>query len=350
MAVSFPYSTLNVAFTLDDTNLINVSTLLDDTYFTIKLEIDYYAFYSEELQSKELNYKIPLFNKQATFNAGRKIHRILENIKTLNSQEIQYRLATVKFSITELNYVDDTTVDAVYYPNILFAAGVKPYVNNNTALLDINNFAARVTPNAFKNISFLIPAGDRTRVILKNGNLVDETTEYIEGTYNVRTYRYNFSEFNPVPGDVFKVGIKNTTAFKSVFIFPEQNLSNTILFIDEFKLINSIECTGGFSTPTKYKQITHKYKRNFVEIIEVIETTKENSFLINTGWVLKTDNITIDSLLRSKKAWLFLSATEAIELVPVAEKLVNVDSENDLYQYNLEFKINRTSDAQNYTF
>lgn len=349
--IVLPYSTLNFAYTLDDTKMLQFSTENDDTYFTVKMVVKSYSFYEGIETVKTLDYKIPLYNKEAEFNVGRIIHRVMDTISDLNSQELQYKTTVVGFTIYERNVADNLAVGSAFIQsNLNFIAGIKPFIYNEHALLDSNNFASRITPNGFKHISFCIPAGERTIMVLKNNVTVKETSQTISGGENVRTFKYDFKEFNAAPGDVFEVAIKNTTIAKTVVIFPEQRHSKVILFEDEFKLVNSIECTGGYSTPTEYTQITHSYKRNLVEVLEIIETTKVNSLIINTGWLLKTDNITIDSLFRSKKAWLFLTENETIELVPVAKKLTNIDSDNDLYQYDLEFKINRTYDAQNYTF
>ena len=348
--ITIPYSTAEYSYTLDDSKKLLFSTENVDTYFFVRIVIKYYPFYENVQQTKILERKVPLFNKAAEYNVGRIIHRVMSNITELNSAELQYKTAMVGFVITEKKIEDDSDLgSSLIQSNFSFIAGILPIVDAKNALLDINNYASRITPNGFKNISFMLPAGDTTLVVYKNNELVEETDFYVTPLENVRTFKYNFSIFNPVPGDVFKVGVKDTTIFKTVYIFPEQTHSNVLLFIDEFKLLQSIECTGEFSLPTSYTQITHKYKRNLVEIIEVIETTKVNSLLINTGWILKTDNSTIDSLMRSKKAWLFVNDNEAIEMVPASKKMVNIDSEEDLYQYNIEFKINRASDAQNYT-
>jgi hypothetical protein len=222
-------------------------------------------------------------------------------------------------------------------------------LSGNTALLNINTNASRITPSGFVNVSFLLPAGANTISIYKNDSLLQEEIITANATDNVFTKKYTMADYNGLPGDVLKFKVKDLDVYKSVIVFPEHTFSNHILFIDEFKLLSTLQCTGDFAFPTAYNQTTHEYKRNLVEVLEIIETEKVNSFKINTGWVLQTDNVTIDSLLRSKKAWLFINDNYVIEMVPISKKETNIDSDRDLYEYDLEFQINRAYNAQNYT-
>ncbi len=347
--VTIPYNNTDFHFTLNDLFLL-FSTETADTYFTLKITINYYEFYGTVSKQKVLNYKIWLFQNEAEFNIGRKIHRNMGVITELNSLALQYKTALVNIEAKELNVSDDTLVETTVLDNIKFVAGVLPSILvANTAMLNINTNASRITPKGFVNVSFLLPSGNATIEIYKNNNLMQDEVITTTATDNIFTKKYKISDYAGNPGDVFHFKVKDLAVQKSVIVFPEQKFSNHLLFIDEFNLLTSLECTGDYSFPTNYNQTTHEYKRNLVEVLVIIETEKVNQFKINTGWLLKTDNITIDSLARSKKAWLFINDQEVIELAPISKKLVNIDSELDLYEYDLEFQINRAYNAQNYT-
>jgi len=347
--VTIPYNNSDFAFTLNDL-FLQFSTVETDTYFTLKLTVNFYDFYSETAKQKIKNYKIYLFENSAEENIGRKVDRIMGQFQGLSNLELQYKTAVVDLEAKELNILDDSLVETTTLNGIKFIAGILPKLKVlNTALLSVNINASRITPSGFINVSFLLPEGDNIIEIHKNESILQSETIVATIENNVFTKKYKISDYGANPGDVFKFKIKDIEVYKFVVIFPEGMFSNHILYVDEFKMLQSLECTGNFSFPTDYKQTTHKYKRNLVEILEIIETKKINSFKINTGWVLKTDNVTIDTIARSKKAWLFINDIEVIEMVPVAKKLTNIDSDEELYEYDLEFKINRAYDAQNYT-
>jgi len=347
-----PYNTADFAFTLDDSKFLDISTLNENTYFTLQLVIKYYNFYDAVQQTETLNYKLPLFNKKRIFSVGEIIHRNLSNIKSLNSQQLQYKTALVDITIKEFDFEDlVTVVSSEVMANIKFIAGPLPaLMDGNKALLSLNANASRVTPVGYISASFLLPNGNHTFEILKNDVVVDSEIIAATATDNVFTKTVKVWFYGALPGDIFKLSIKDTLISKTFEINDNELLSNIILFVNEFKLLESLECTGDFSFPLDYDQITHKYKRNLIEVLEVIKTTKSNSLQINTGWVLETDFITIDSLLDGKKAWLLKRATVVAELVPISKKNTAIDSKRESFQYDLEFKINSTYNAQNYIF
>ncbi|WP_372744264.1 hypothetical protein [Lutibacter sp.] len=349
--MNIPYNTTDFAFTLDDSQFLNISTVNENTYFTLEMVVKYYDFYSAIEKTETLNYKIPLFQKAAQFNVGRIIHRLLSNIQQLNNTEPQYKTALVKITLQEFAFNDsETVVSSEIVDGIQFIAGFKPnLIEGNFAILNSNIEASRVTPNGITNISFLLPTGTHQLELSKNNVVLNTETIVITSLNNVITKRIKVSDYNATPGDVFKYLIKTKDVFKNIVVFPKQPRSNQLFFINEFKLLDTLECTGEYSFPIKYNQTTKTYKRNWVNVDEVIQTTKENSFNINTGWVLKSDIVTMDSLMLSKKAWLFINENEVIELVPIPKKIDPLTSDKFLYEYDLEFKINKTSDAQNYT-
>lgn len=347
-----PYNTVDFAFTLDDSKFLDISTLNENTYFTLQLVIKYYDFYDAVQQTETLNYKLPLFNKKRIFSVGEIIHRNLSSISGLNSQQLQYKTALVDITIKEYDFLDpETVISSEEMLAVKFIAGPLPaLMDGNKALLSVNANASRVTPIGYVSASFLLPMGDYTFEISKNGVVVFSEIISATITENVFTKTLKVSLYNALPGDIFTMAINGTVISKTIEINDYQLFSNTILFVNEFKLLESLECTGDFSFPDVYDQITHKYKRNLIEILEIIRTKKEDNFKVDTGWVLETDGITIDSLLLGKKAWLLKESNKVAELVPISKKNTAIDSKRESFQYDLEFKINSTYNAQNYIF
>lgn len=347
-----PYTPGTFYFTLDTSKYIDFYTTNDDTFFTMQLIIRYYDFYNIlEKTIDDLYYKIPLFNKKATLNIGEIIHRNLSNITALDDQSLQYKTPLVDIILHEFSIDDETTsISSLEAYNIQFIAGPKPaLLKSNKAILSLNSNNSRVTPNGIHLVNFLLPSGTHIIEVFKNNIIVDAETITATAIDNIYSKKLNMQTLQTVPGDVIKVSLKDTILSKEIEVTDYQQYSNMILFVDEFKLLSSLECTGSKVRSIDYSQTTHKYKRNSREILEIIDTKKDEGLILNTGWVLETDDLTIDSLLSGKKAWHFKSNTIAAELAPVAKKLTAENSDDETYQYDLEFKINSSYYAQNYT-
>jgi len=344
--VSFPYNTTDFAFTLED-SFISFSTENADTYFELFLLISYYDFFSAEEKQKTLEYKIPLLNKAQTFNVGRKIHRYLSSLTAYtNTFGFMYKTATVTFIATEINNSDGSSSGSEVLYDVQFIAGKKPkLLENNTALLSNNTSYERVTEKGMFIVNVLLPAGDHVLKVYKNA--LEQTAETVTVTdnNNVFSKKINIKDFNGTKGDVFKFVVAETSIKKSVVVFPNNVSSKQLVFIDEFKLFRVLECTGHYSFPDEYDQITHTYYRNLVEVLEVIETTETNMLNINTGWVLKTDTETLSTLSKNKRAFLIENNEQILDMVVKAKKLTKEDTEAELYEYDLEFQINHNSNA-----
>lgn len=347
-----PYTPGTFYFTLDDSKFIDFSTENEDTFFTMQLIIRYYDFFeSVEKTIDDLYYKIPLFNKKATLDIGEIIHRNLSNMVILNDQEFQYKTPLVDIILNEYSIADETTVvSSLQALNIQFIAGPKPEVIvNNSAILTLNPNNSRVTPKGIHIVNFLFPSGTHVLEIFKNNVFIDTQIIITTALDNVFAKKLKMENFNAVPGDVIKLSLKYTELYKEIEVIDYQEHSNMIVYIDEFKLLNTLECTGSKVRKIDYNQTTHKYKRNSREVTEIIDTKKDEGLIVNTGWLLQTDDVTLDSLLSGKRAWHFKNSTTAIELVPVAKKLTAEDSDEETFQYDLEFIINSKYYAQSYT-
>jgi len=344
--VSFPYNTTDFAFTLED-SFISFSTETADTYFDLKVTIISFDFFSAVEKEKVLEYKIPLLNQEQTFNVGRKIHRYLANLTAYtNTFGFMYKTAKVTFEATEINNSDGTTETTVSLENVKFIAGKRPkLIEANTALLSNNIKYERVTENGLFIVNLLLPAGDHVLKVYKND--VERITEAIAVTddYNVFSKKINIQDLFGTKGDLLKVSLDGTSIQKTYVVFPNNVSSKQLVFIDEFKLFRTIECTGHYSFPDEYDQITHTYYRNLVEVLEVIETTETNKFKINTGWVLKTDTETLSTLSKNKRVFLIENNEQILDMVSISKKLTKEDSEAELYEYDLEFQINHNSNA-----
>ncbi len=189
--------------------------------------------------------------------------------------------------------------------------------------------------------------------IFKNKELVPtETIDFYNIQGNIFTYKIYFDSYNQ--GDIIDVVLDETRhplispPTKSFLVFPEGEYSAMIVWENEYLLQSAIECTGGYNIKTDIESVSQKIYKDFVEILEILATSKEVKLNISTGWVAKTDVDTIESLLRSKRAWL-LKNNQVIHIRALNKSILNEDSSRGLIDYNLEFQINRSYDEETYS-
>ena len=340
--VVFPYNTTDFAFTLNDV-FINFSTQEVNTFFEITISIKYFDFYGAVEKTKVLEYKIPLVNKAQIYNVGRIIHRYLAEAPVFSNQfGFQFKTAKVSFEVREIEIADASVVETISLNDVSFIAGPTPKLtDNNAALLSTNTNFERITENGFFIVNMLVPEGEHTIKLLKNDNIVSSETINATTLENVYSKKITAKEYSGKKGDVFTVQLNVSEIKKSVVVFPNNVQSHQVVFTDQFKLFRSLEATGHHSFPKEYKQITQKYKRNLIEILEIVSTEKVNSLRLDTGWLLKSDTETIDSLLDNKHAYLVENNQVSLEMVPISKKMTGEDSDEALYGYNLEFQINK---------
>lgn len=347
----FPYSTNELAFTLDN-KFIELETFNSDTYMQMDTVIQAFDFYTNQVEEYTIREKIGLFKGKAKVNIGRTIHQILRKAKAVNENYLQYLPANVQVIFFENNLSDDTTIRIDGSGNLKFIAGLS---NNFSSygFLKMNHLPERVTVKSFKYLNFFIEPGLHYLNIYKNGSFLS-TQELAPTNGKVATLKVFFEDYNQ--GDVVEFSInkfgftreESTESSKIAFIvFPEGKHSNTVIWEDEFLLKQSVECTGSFSIKSNLSFISQKKYVDLVEQLSHLEISKVAKITINTGWLLSTDVDMIESLMRSKKVWINAKG-KIIYLVPISDSITNTDSERELIDYTLEFQINPTYNEETY--
>lgn len=186
--------------------------------------------------------------------------------------------------------------------------------------------------------------------VFKNGTLFN-TISLPVADEKIISKKVSFEDFNP--GDVIDYVLDakdgNSTAIKKSFVvFPEGYHSNMIVWENEFLLQSALECTGGASIKSEIEFQSQKVYDNFVEKLNYLSSSKEVRFTINTGWLMQSDVDSVESLMRSKRAWL-TQGNETIALRPISKSIINKDLERELIDFTLEFIINRNYDEETYT-
>lgn len=347
--LTVPFAPSEKAFTLDQKYFEFTSNNLG-TYFQFDAVIKTYDFFTNVLNEFTIPQKIVLFKGKAKVNLGQVIHRLMRKFNVVNAELLQYKLATLDITCSEILMTDESVIRSGVTPQIKYVAGLGLGITN-FGFLDFNPLPNRGTISGFAILNMLYPAGNYELRTLKNGTQVSAVA-LPTSTDVVVCHKVAFSAF--AKGDVIQyvidlVGQTTANAPQKTFkLFPEGNYSNTIVWQNEFLLQSPLECTGTASIKSDFEFVSQKVWENLVEILEHLSSSKEVKLYINTGWLLQTDVDTVESLMRCKRAWL-LNPNGNISLRPVGKSMINLDSERELIEYSLEFTINRNYDEETYS-
>lgn len=348
--LTVPYATGQKAFTLDP-KFFEFQSNNVNTYFQFDATIKTYDFFTNVEKVTPIPQKIVLFNGKQKVNLGQLIHRLMRKFETPNDTLLQYKFANLKIVCTEKLQSDASIVRSGTSADIPFIAGLSRGMTD-LGFLDFNPEPNRVTKNSFAYLNILTPAGSYELRTFKNGTIVGSPVALPEATGIVFCKKVTFSAFEK--GDTIDyvvdvVGETNEDAPKKTFVvFPEGHYSNHIVWEDEFLLQKALECTGTASIVPEGEFQSQTIYVDLVERLEHLSSSKSVKLNINTGWLAYSDIDTIESLMRSKKAWL-IQGNNFVNLRPTGKKLPEKDVETELIQFQLEFKINQTYNEETYS-
>jgi hypothetical protein len=311
------------------------------------------------------NFITAFFNQRTKIHLGEIVARRLKKISSpanigyrnydLDSEEFEmfrifnyYRPASVDITFEIEDRVGGVASERKRFDDVLYISGRKPkQFRNDHGILNYEAVSVRVTSRSQLIFNFMRRFINHEIKVFKN-NLLFKTITHSPGNNSLFALTMYFHLFKA--GDVIEVRMyenENDYFSQKYLMFPDQHHSNHIVFSNEYNLLEGFEFTGEYKFTGNYKNITTKTYNNLVEQIENLESTKEQRLVLNTGWILKSNVVIIDTILRSGLVWLLKGGKE-ISLRPVEKELVLEDSEEALYQYNVEFIINRENDLEVY--
>jgi hypothetical protein len=344
-----PYLDAAKAFTLDPKFFEFRSSNLD-TYFQFDSTIKTYDFFTNTVNEYLIPLKIVLFNGYQKENLGQAIHLLMRKFTAVNDTLLQYKEATLKITCSEISIADETVIRSGTTSEIPFIAGLSRGITD-LGFLDFNPLPNRVTKNSFAYLNILIPTGGYELRTFKNGTLLSAVALPASPGF-VLCEKVLFSAYEK--GDVIQyvvdvVGQTNVSAPKKTFIlFPDNNYSNMIVWENEFLVQSAIECTGSALIDPDGEFQSQTVYVDLVERLEHLSSSKNVKLYINTGWLLFSDIDTVESLMRSKRAWL-IQVDSTISLRPISKKLPKKDLEEELISFPLEFKINQNYNEETYS-
>lgn len=344
MNYTTPYNTNDFFYTKEIDEIVFNSNN-QNTYFELQVEIKTFEFYTDLPIFTTLVYKIPLFQKRATFLLGEIIDRNMPRIKQINLRSLfQYKAALVTLTFREKDNATDTQISETIQGPIKFISGYKPtVVQNNCAFLEMYPLPSSVTAKGYAFFNVILPVGTHTFEVKKNQTVVD-TFNITVVSGNICSKFLKLESYNTAMGDIIEVVMpSNPLLSKKFVVLPDGNFSNYIAFEDEYRLRTTMEFKGDYSFPIEFETRTNRVQKNTVFNLQKVSSEKTTSLIINTGFILQEEEIIIESLLDALKAWLIIGENKGIELVPLNKKLVTNDPKRGYYEYDIEFRLNLES-------
>lgn len=343
-----------------DQYFVTVATTIVGSYLKATVYVSYENL-SNQIVNKVYPLSVPIYNGRGSFHPGELLQSILPKAKTfmdyfpdgLDSETervIAYaKPATVDIKLEQLAYSNDALVKTDFLNNILFLKGNRPKVYGDDCGISFAEYPLRVTKNSITIFNFFKRTGAHQIKVDVNG--VNEKTIPHDTLQNSSFGAvFGFSAYNP--GDIINLKIDDGSGgsfSKSYYMFPENKESYHIAWVNDNEQIEIFEFTGALSVGSNYQSKENVIFKNLVNVVEILRVDKSQVVKANTGWVMKNNHLYLDSLLRSKKAWLLLNDRNyAIDIVPRPKSLSNYNSEKALNAYEVEFLINPSKDAEVY--
>tara|TARA_R110002126_G_scaffold39767_2_gene117616 strand:- start:33571 stop:34611 length:1041 start_codon:yes stop_codon:yes gene_type:complete len=345
--VTFPFNTTDFTFTHKLAPIVFTSQL--DSYFDATITIKYFDFYDDTEKTIIIENKIPLFNGTAKWFVGDIIERNIPKLKSGFQSGFQQNTTKASFLIEEKLLADDTVDNTTTLNDVLFVPGPSPQkIENNVALLHSNAKICRAFNDSRILVSFLLSNGNHTITVYQNDTAI--VTENITATASKNSYTFLFdvSNYTVKSSDIIKFQVNDTEIFKEFVIYPPTPNQNNIWYANAYNVMSSISFSGEFNFPNEFDKLTHTYRsteNQIDEIEEIVEVLEYNSLKINTGFILQNQIGLITELMKSNSVIAENIIGLSLEMTPQNKKNVGFDSTNFLYEYDLEFRINKSADA-----
>jgi len=342
-----------------DTKKVNYATKRTGTYVKCAYSGTYYSVDGEGTNFNHTT-DVPLFQGNGHFFPGVLLGSLLFSVRdilmfltSLSQENIgkpfpYYTSASVNMLLEERSLADDTVRETVFLENYLFQKGMTPVAFDQSIGATGTESPLRVTPNSFAMFNFYRDPGIHTMEVHKNGQLL-QRIEHLANDSSGYGMLLNFSAHKE--GDMIQVKLRtaeNGWYVRQYMVFPEGKESYHIAWVTNNEQIELMEFTGALSIGSEYSPIENRVYKDLVDITEVLDIRKAQRVKANTGWILKDNFAMVDSIARSRRAWLVIDGAY-VPIVVQTSKLSNFNSESALYAYELDFKINPEHDNKVYS-
>lgn len=362
-----------VHFTRDNDELVFWKTTPENSFLRLLVSVKSFTNTSEIHKDIQLALDIPFVNTRAKINIGREVEPYLfDNIpaKFKSKSTGVYPPAELRMVAMEIKYDDYSILNEDVLPLQYYLRGRNPLADKSTNRpfwLETRPAIARLSgPAAYLSLNIFKPAHAEIHKIemKKNGEFV----KYIEpetqtfGLMRPGVAGVQVKITNALPGDVFSFKYPDAGVEKKVIIGQSPQDSIAVAFLNEFNTYDWFEFTGVATGTVNYNHDTSEFFTDYIKKSKKIDVSKTQKITLNTGWLFSEESFIIDELIACRKAWIMnnlgqlLSISDYdfenlsnVEVIPVQSKITNIDTDNNLVQYDVEFLINPENENRTYS-
>jgi|GEM_PF-2730543 len=314
--------------------------------------------------------RVPFFDFNARYVLGKLINQamyvptaadvLLPQLLTLfNTPGVAAALDYVAYTVTDINMkVIDRRTNVTAYErslsSIKWVPGTSPLnrVDNRGVL----SFQPRVSRITTQGVHFFNVFNFVTGAVVVHTNGV-ETAAYTISGDQIPFKRITINGASYLEGDRVSVSVNYVDGAglaqsirEFVLIYPETERSLHIAFITPYHTCELLECTGQLLSGSAYQRRSNTVLRDDVSIVQHVDVNRDDQLMLQTGVIPADQRVTVDLLKRSLRAWLIHPVDGVIEISVTSAELAHSDTELFLHMYDLEFTINRSTDAQIHLF
>jgi len=353
-----PFNNLDLFFTKELDYLIFTSAN-SNTYINITLLIKIFSQQTYNVIDYYREYSVPLYGGHTDFHVGSIIQQLYDEMLTLdqvidefstNFIRTQYRPAEVDIYYSECDFADNTVIQSGSITGIKFVKGLKPDMTaGKVGLLNVmQQQVSRITKNSIINCNFS-HFNTPEIYVKKNGVVI----QYFPFFSAARSVLYSYFRFNEdlQPGDLLEIMVKKDySRTRRFLVLPEGLESTHIFFENQNGLIEAFEFTGRRRLSSEYTHSTTGKYKDLYAFNAKVNTKNQQSLIINTGIILQDDHKVIDAIIKSEKVWCSFESAEGpyYRIDATTGKITNVDTDNRVVSFDVEFKILDNADVTIY--
>lgn len=305
------------------------------------------------------------FNNFTNFFFGPLVEQLMPQLKDLSeigaknfNSIIADKILYYNPSENELEtaYINEQDIEISGYNktfNFQFIKGRRPQrLQKSYGIINVLESELRVTTKSKAVVNIL---NKEDEIIIRryiNGNLVGQVSSYTQSNQLVgHLLRFNDCQ----PGDFVEIRLEFIDGeapdlIQRYLVIPEGKQSYHIAWEDEHGLLQLLEFTGDYTIESDHQEIAVDSFIDFLSKRERLDTAKDIELTADTGFIFQANQEYIDSLLSRKRAWVIFDDKDPIALVPKEKKITNLDSDQELYSYAIQFKINAAHEFESITF
>lgn len=364
-----------VHFTSDNDELIFYKTTPHNSFLKLLIELKSFKASGDVFRDILLDLDFPFVTDFAKINIGKEIESYFDSSAVFRQHSKwvgDYPPMELRITAVEIDSTDYSVLNQDILPLQYFLKGRHPMTSKShkTFWMAKRPSASRiVSRNALISLAVFKPAGKEMFPVRinKNNNFLKNIYPQSQTFGLMRPYYYSLNvdlkELNLVPGDEVTFEVDEIDLMRSFIIRPSVKISTSIAFLTEWNTYETVEFTGAVKFPVEYSHDVFEHINNYTEILKKINSKNRQKLIINTGWIHKSDILLFDELILSDQAFLLpernkpirsidhyeAEENSQIELIPVQKTPVEIDTETNSYQFDVEFIINPSYENRIYS-